>query len=61
MATVTPVRVGPRKGNSQSGRFASSGIVILMVTAVIAVILGRLFKGSVDELLILIPDECEAV
>jgi len=32
-----------------------------MVTAVIAVILGRLFKGSVDELLILIPDECEAV
>jgi len=32
-----------------------------MVTAVEAVIFGRLFEGSVDELLILIPDECEAV
>ena len=61
MAIVTPVRVGPRKGKSQSGSAANNGIVILMVTAVIAVILGRLFKGSVDELLILIPDECEAV
>jgi len=32
-----------------------------MVTAVETVIFGRLFEGSVDELLILIPDECEAV
>jgi len=33
----------------------------LMAMAVEAVIFGRLFEGSVDELLILIPDECEAV
>jgi hypothetical protein len=33
-----------------------------MVTAVITVILGRWFEeSSVDELLILIPNECKAV
>jgi hypothetical protein len=32
-----------------------------MAMAMEAVIFGSLFEGSVDELLILIPDECEAV
>jgi len=60
MAIVTPLSVGLRKGKSQSGSAASSGIAI-KGDGVEAVIFGRLFEGSVDELLILIPDECEAV
>jgi len=60
MATVTPMSVGLRKGKAKVE-------VLLVVELLIygdgceAVVFGRLFEGSVDELLILIPGECEAV